>query len=154
MLLINFGTSFSLIWELFGTHLGTHWGGFGSTWGALGLPKPQDWRTKRHKNSTWSPLMCQERVQVQFWLDFDWIWEPRWLQNRPQKGFKPSQNHSPEPTQYSAFRIMHSPLPITPLPGPAGWAQPLNPPCACRTGRVKRGLRSLNARIPCRRRSA
>ena len=59
-------------------------------------------------------------------MDFEWIWTPRLLQNHSQKSFEPSRNHSPEPTQYSAFRMMHPPLPITLFPGPAGWAQPLN----------------------------
>ena len=73
-------------------------------------------------------VLAKEGVQIQFWMDFEWIWTPRLLQNHSQKSFEPSQNHSPEPTQYSAFRMMHSPLPITLFPGPAGWAEPLNPP--------------------------
>ena len=67
-------------------------------------------------------------------------------QTGPRRALKPPRTCpklSPEPTQYSAFRIMYYPSPITLLPGPAGWAQPLNPPCACRTGRVKRDQRML-----------
>ena len=121
------------IFHRFGSHLGAIWPPIWEHLALLGellaSQNPKNGASRRTK----MPLDPQVGAKKGFRSNFGWILNgfgspdgsktgPRRALNLPRTSPKPS----PEPTQYSAFRMMHYPLPITPLPGPAGWAQPLN----------------------------
>ena len=121
------------IFGRFGSHLGLVWAPIwedlaplGELWGSqepqIGWPR-----------GTKIPLDPNFGAKRRFRSNLGWIWDgfgsSDASQTGPRRALKPPRTRpklSPEPTQYSEFRILHYPSPITLLPGPAGWAQPLN----------------------------
>ena len=56
-------------------------------------------------------------------MDFEWIWELRWLQNCSQKSFEPLQNlYKTFPRTHSVLSIQNDALPLThyPITRPGG----------------------------------
>ena len=74
-------------------------------------------------------LLCQEEVQLQFWMHSEKIWDSRLLQNEFQKGFEPLENLSRTlPRTNSTLSIQNTALPLThyPLTRPGGMGAVIN----------------------------